>query len=494
MNTMRQSKQAVTAIILAALVLPASACTHRSGSKAGGDPPPVTLRIGTDDEPGRPAANAIEEFARQVHKRSHGQLRIEPVWQAAGDNPSNFDQAVAGLVENGRLDMGMIPSRAWDTENVTSLRALQAPYLVTSDDLLKRIVTLNVATEMLAGLDRAGVTGLALVPESTRHVFTFNGPRLSPVDFRGKTVRAPHSRMTEALFGAMGATSGDLNGGDRLARGVAAGQVVGEETSFDRAEGLPWATTTIGNLTVFAKANAVVVNSRRLAALDGASRGILQGAATATRDWGVQSMPDTVKLAEQYCRDGGTIVSATPAQTAAFRRAAQPVYDELNKDALSTHLVNEISDLAAVAHPAPPIKTCDPKAVAVPERSAAQTFPDGVYRKQVSEQAMLAGGVNGRDAKNHAGLWTMTFDRGKLSIQQRGWALGHGVYCVSAGLVTVAQYRSRCDERTGVVLFTGGWHLTGDQLRFTPVSTDIDAPVGVLTTMLFGDQPWTKLR
>lgn len=483
---MRRPTKSITAIMVATLVLPASACTHRSASKAGGDPPPITLRIGTDDEPGRPAADAIEEFARQVKTLSRGQVRIEPVWQAAGVNPRHFDQAVAALVESGHLEMGMIPSRAWDTEKVTTLRALQAPYLVTSDDLLKQVVTLNVATEMLAGLERAGVTGLALVPESTRHLFTYDGPRLAPTEFRGTTVRAPHSRTTEALFGAMGATSDDLN-----VEGM--GQAVGEETSYDRAESLPRPTTTVGNLTLFPKANAVVVNSRRFAELDRASRRILQDAATATRNWGVRSMPATVTLAGQYCRGGGTIVTATPAQLSAFRRAAQPVYDELGQDAATVHLINEISDLAASAAPPPAIDACHPKAVAPPARTAPQAFPGGVYRKQVDEQAMLAGGVNGRDAKSHAGLWTMTFDHGTLSIQQRGWPLGHGVYCLSAGLVSVIQDRTRCDGHEGSVLFTASWRLAGGQLWFTPVSTAGTAPVGALTAMLFGGPPWTRI-
>jgi TRAP-type C4-dicarboxylate transport system substrate-binding protein len=477
---MRRSKLAVITITLAALALPASACTHRPVSKAGGDPPPVTLRIGTDDEPGRPAADAIEEFARQVQKRSHGRVRIEPVWQAAGVNPKNFDQAVAALVESGRLEMGMIPARAWDTENVTTLRALQAPYLVTSDRLLKQVVTLNVATEMLAGLERAGVTGLALVPESTRHVFTYRRPYLVPADFRGTAVRAPHSRTTEALFRAMGATSGDFNGEPNA-------QTAGEETSYDRAPSLPGPTTTVGNLTMFPKANTVVVNRGRFASLDPASRRILQDAATATRDWGVRSMPDTAALADRYCKQGGTIVTATPAQLAAFRQAAQPVYDDLNRDATTAHLINEIGDLAAAAGAQLSVPPCNPKAVAPATPSAGSAFPDGVYRKQVDENALRAGGVNGRDATDHAGLWTMTFDRGTLGIQQRGWPLGHGVYCVSAGSVTVVQDRSRCDTNDGLVLFTAHWQLTGTQLRFTVDSAN------ALTTMLFGGQPWTKI-
>src|SRR5215217_484677 len=104
-----------------------------------GETAPVTLRIGTNDDPGKPGAAQIEEFSRQVQELSKGQVRIEPVWRAAGD-ADDWDQVVARRVVRGDLDMGMIPARAWDTEGVTSLRALHAPFLVTSDDLAGQIV------------------------------------------------------------------------------------------------------------------------------------------------------------------------------------------------------------------------------------------------------------------------------------------------------------------------------------------------------------------
>ena len=74
----------VLAAVAASMAL--VACAGGSGGdKAGGEAAPVTLRIGTDDDPGRPGAAQIEEFSRQVQELSKGQVRIEPVWRAAGD-------------------------------------------------------------------------------------------------------------------------------------------------------------------------------------------------------------------------------------------------------------------------------------------------------------------------------------------------------------------------------------------------------------------------
>ena len=55
----------------------------------------------------------------------------------------------------------------------------------------------------MAGLDAAGVVGLALVPESFRHPFGFDHPLLGPDDYAGAVMRAPESANTTAMFTAL---------------------------------------------------------------------------------------------------------------------------------------------------------------------------------------------------------------------------------------------------------------------------------------------------
>ncbi len=128
------SKLGRVAIGALAVVLTMSACSKGAGvSKAGGAAPPLVLRMGTDDGQGRPASDQVEEFARRVAQLSEGTITVKPVWHAAGTGLSDWDQKVAHMVVDGDLEMGNIPARAWDTEGVTSLRALNAPFLVTTD-------------------------------------------------------------------------------------------------------------------------------------------------------------------------------------------------------------------------------------------------------------------------------------------------------------------------------------------------------------------------
>ena len=139
---------------------------------------------------------------------SDGELRIEPVLNAGGEN-ADWDQRVARKVAGGDFEMGLIPARAWDTEGVTSLRALQAPFLITSEALRDDVIGSDLADDLMAGLDEAGVLGLALFPEGLRHPFGYERPLLGPQDYAGKALRAPTSNTTAAVFDALGARTND---------------------------------------------------------------------------------------------------------------------------------------------------------------------------------------------------------------------------------------------------------------------------------------------
>ena len=188
--------------------VPASSPAPAAVDKAG-QTPVVTLRLGTEDDEGRPGAEQIRHFADEVKALSDGRIVIQPVWDANGDDVvGGWDQVVAKLLLAGKLDMANIPARAWDTLGVTSLRALQAPFLVTSDELAGRIAQSDLAPELLSGLETIGVTGLALEPESLRHLLLIDEVPTTVKDFEGMVIRSPRSATIWATFKGSGRDSG----------------------------------------------------------------------------------------------------------------------------------------------------------------------------------------------------------------------------------------------------------------------------------------------
>lgn len=358
------------ASFLVAVLLAVAACTFE-------DPPsPPTqaartasvaarvLRLGTQESGNVPTRVQMEEFARQVEERSGGRLVIEPVFNAGGDEVRGWDQAVARKAISGELEMAVVPSRAWDTEGVLSFRALSAPFLVSSDAVIKKAVEPALADGMLAGLTGTGVTGLALFPEGQRMLFSFKEPILTPADVHGKVIRAPRSETTYAALTALGGLPDDLPDNE-FGEKVDAGLVAGAESSLAYAGTLPTALTPSGhaiataNLVLSSKFNTLVINSKIMEGLGGQDRQVLRDAAGATRNWAIALVPSLAVVAKKYCQDGGTVVLATQSQASAFRDATASVYTGLEKDAGTTALIATLRELAANAPPDAPVEACD---------------------------------------------------------------------------------------------------------------------------------------
>ena len=65
----------------------------------------------------------------------------------------------------------MVASRAFDSAGVTTLQALNTPFLIDSNALANAVATSDHVPDLLAGLEDIGVIGLAIAPEGMRHLF-----------------------------------------------------------------------------------------------------------------------------------------------------------------------------------------------------------------------------------------------------------------------------------------------------------------------------------
>lgn len=379
--------------VIGACLLATAGCA----GDGGGSAEPITLRIGTDDSPGVPAADQIEEFARQVAKLSDGAVKIEPVWHAAGDS-EDWDQAVARLVMDGTLEMGLIPARAWDTLAVTSLEPLQAPFLITSTAHLDEVVTSELAEPLMAGLVEADVVGLALFPEGLRRPFGFNGPVLGPADYAGGIVRAPTSAVSSRMYQTLGATTseGENDPETMLAR----------ESSLMLSAG---GATVTGNVAFYPKVNVLVIGRAALDGLDEAHRDVLEKAALAARDVVIKDVPSSDQLARDFCASGGTIVLASEQEVADLRAATASVVDEIAAKPGNAQLLAMIRAVmpAGGDEVAP---ACAPD----PDAGSQNVALDGTYRWEMTAKEFRDNGVDDQKFIDiNVGVYTWTFADGE---------------------------------------------------------------------------------
>jgi TRAP-type transport system periplasmic protein len=480
--------------------------------KAGGSGGAVVLAMGAEGRPGRPDADQVLHFADEVAQRSDGRIRIEPVWGAPGEehdaDPADYpgwDQLVARALVAGELDLAIVPARAWDTEGVTSLRALTAPLLVTSEELVAAVVAGPLADELLAGLEDVGVVGLGLPPEGMRRLFAFGDPPTSAMPWSGGIVRAPRSATTYAFLTALGGEPDDLPGGgtDRFAEGVRDGTIVAAESGFRFVGGIPEPHAAVGGPPLFPKVNALVVNADTYGSLTEADQQLLQEAATATVAWAIQTMPTESEEAGDHCERGGRILPGIP--TGDLDAAAAEVEDDLREDPVTAALLDDIRGLAADLGAAPTaIEPCTPDdadsngddpsddPTSVDDEGV---FPEGAYRVEHTTEELVAAGVDRPTAADHAGMWTMRFADGQLRIEQERATTGEvlvdvGVYCVEDGRVVLG-IDMFSDPPTCGTFWSGAWELAGDELTFVDVTSHHGYQD--LIEALFGRQPWQRI-
>ena len=156
---------------------------------------PVTLRLAYTDLEENPPARAAAYFADRVRQLSDGRLRVEILWQAGGYESPRWELAVTDMVRSGKAELALAPVRAWAQDGAASLEALMAPFLITSDEAVRRVVAGPLTKELLAGLKDARAVGLAMVPFGLRHPFSLGDPLLLRADFAGVRIRVPYSQI-----------------------------------------------------------------------------------------------------------------------------------------------------------------------------------------------------------------------------------------------------------------------------------------------------------
>jgi TRAP-type C4-dicarboxylate transport system substrate-binding protein len=479
----------IRGIAVVALVALAAGAGCSGGDKAGGSGGVVTLRLATDDQPPLGSTPQIEEFARQVRRLSDGRMRIHVGWQANGSGPRHpkaFDQKTARKVMDGRYELGLVPARAWDVLGVTSLEALQAPFLVDSDALLDKVTADRALDDrMLAGLSRVRVVGLALLPETLRHPAGFGRPVRSLSDFSGAGVSAPRSAVTWEVIRALGAHPFDFSGDERGPL-IDSGKLDASETDIGRAQNLPRPGIVTANVTFFPRVNALVANEDAFGRLTNEQKETLLKAAAATLAHVRATRPTDAKSAREACAAGVRVVLASDADIRGLVRATRPVVARLERDEETRKSIERIAALReALPSSRPAIAPCRgasaAKAAAKPGGRQAALPPDGVYRSLISPDEFLRAGIDDATARNNSGLFTLTLRSGRVSWTIKGDpTVCAGRYFRSHGTVRyVMDDPSPCGSGPGNWIFSARWRQEDGGIRFTNVQ-GVDSPKGFL--------------
>ena len=437
--------------------------------------PSLVLRLVTPDRATEPTGPMVQHFVDEVDQLSDGTIRIEPVWDFTPDDAVDWDVTVAGAVMDGTYELGLVPGRTWDLLEVETLRALNAPFLISSTDHLHTVLQDDELREqLLAGLPDAGVVGVDLFPDGLRHPFGYDRPLLDVKDYAGSVIRSPDSATVSALLEVLGATPSEEPPGP--------GQR-GAESEYSRTP----AGIATGNVVFFPKTDALVVGQAVRERLRADQWSLLRTAASTTREWLVAQQESDFEAAVRFCEKGGRVRAASARQVRALEEAAGPVTAMLRDDPVTARLIDDIDDLADALPQPEPVLGCPGDSLVDHETAAL----DGRYRTRVTAQAFREVGINDfTNIRENTGRFLWTLDSGRWTYRQRANHFvrnptGSGSFTWHDGLFTLYW------DDVGYV--TARLRIAKDgSITFFDVK-DSDPALDALSQGFFGGRPWWRV-
>ena len=323
---------------------------HRVGDKAGGAGEPVILRMadtGSSLTSNLSYVPAVEAFVQRVTELSAGHLRIDMA-DTPGNSAPDAEQQVVRDVAAGKADLTYVGARAFDTLNVTSFQALQAPMLIDSYALQDAVIKSAMPGQMLDGLKTLGLSGLGMVGGGILKPLA-KRPLLSLADWHGITFQAYRSQVGADAIRALGATPTDTLAG--LNAGLDDGSIQGYARSLLTYElngnevRAPFVTA---NVNLWPNIIVLIANPASLARLTDDQRGWLRQAA-ADAAAGSRNLVDREdQILSVVCGLGAHAAhaaNASDADLAALRKAFDPVYAGLERDPQTKSFIEQIETL-----------------------------------------------------------------------------------------------------------------------------------------------------
>jgi TRAP-type C4-dicarboxylate transport system substrate-binding protein len=389
--------------------LAAAGCSEHGTSKSGGAPETapngtVTLTFASADP-----LPVDTTFATLVAKDSGGHLKLHTIYYNA--RSTSVDVTVAAALRAGKLDVGDVASRAWESFGVEAFRAYQVPFLVTSRGLLDRAVTGPVAAGLLATLKPAKVTGLAIVPDSIRYLFSTR-PLTAPAQFFGAKIRINDSATTSEVLSVLGATPvTNIASGSAAVQALSDGKLTAIEADpVNAMDGyVRVAPYVLVNAPLFAKTTTIVVSSAVLARVPAADAGWLREAAQQAAASQASSTSDRVDWASM-CGQGLKPVAVTQSQFNALHNAEASTYADLAGDPRTTLAIDRIGGLATSEPRMDTWATCHDVGVG----ASPTKVLDGTYALTLT-QADVVAAADCTDCGN-AGTYRLAISDGRYAL------------------------------------------------------------------------------
>jgi TRAP-type C4-dicarboxylate transport system substrate-binding protein len=401
------SRAALTLALLAATAAAGGCLGGSDSDKAGGERPAdtVVLRLANHD-----SSLDLDEYVDAVERLSDGSVRIE-LENGWREGQVDYEPRTIEDVRGGEVDMAKISVRAFDVAGVRSLQPLVAPFVVDSYALQREVLRGDVAAEMLRGVERIDLVGVALLPGDLRRPFGVGRPLVVPGDYRGARVASRVSRLGLRTFDVLGAR------GEPVVPSADVSSFDGAESGIESFLGSPYdgpRRELTMNVALWPRSLAIVMNGDAWQGLSGEQRDVLRAAGRTALDPALDRIRSRDREARGVvCRGGEVAVhQATPAQLQALRQATGEITRDLERDPVTGPSLREIRALKAEVEPEDP-PGCG--ATAPGREGGAATPVDGLWRMDSTRDQYAAIAPPSDVVPENWGEFTLAFREGRFA-------------------------------------------------------------------------------
>ena len=322
--------------ILLALVFlfMAAGCGGGTPQQQSATPAKVTLNLATPDPDNSSITVAAKEFAKRVNEKSKGSIEIKVVPNGTlyGGDPS----AAVKQLGSGTLDMLTLSTSLYANFQPV-FNIISIPYLFDNTDQFQKFLNAEPGQQLLGGLDKLGIKGLALWTRSFRQITNSKRPIYTPDDLKGIKLRVPNNPLWVEFFKEAGAVPTPMAFGE-VYNALQLKTIDGQENPVDIPMSAKFYEVQkyLSMSNHMADAWVVGINAAKFGKLSADQQKVLVDTAKELQGWKLNYDKEEDKKAVEFLKSKGIEVNELTADQqklfVAVAKKLYPKFKELVKD------------------------------------------------------------------------------------------------------------------------------------------------------------------
>jgi C4-dicarboxylate-binding protein DctP len=288
---------------------------------------PIVIKFSHVVASDTPKGKAADKFKELAEKYTDGKAKVE----VYPNSTLYKDKEELEALQLGAVQMLAPSNSKFGPIGIREFEVFDLPYLLPDTKTLRKVTEGPLGAKLLKLLDAKGMTGLAYWDNGFKQM-TANKKLLSPADYKGLKFRIQSSKVLEAQFRALGSIPQVMAFSD-VYQALQTGVVDGQENTWSNIytqkmhEVQKYATVTNHGYIGY----VVVVNKKFWDGLPADIRAGCEKAMKEASEYGNnQSAKENEDALGEIRKAGKTeIITLTPEQDDAMRKAMMPVYKEV---------------------------------------------------------------------------------------------------------------------------------------------------------------------